>query len=631
MPSFDPNNKNLPTGTVKQPALFSNREIDVPAPINPERQRIGQTDTEIVQNNLKDVNFFNPLSILKGMQAMAKDKEKQVQNTDSILSNVRGFINDTNAINRRMGQTIAKDATESAKRANEMLAASKAQKEQSVQTPRKSVEERIKEIEAKNAAMTPEERTKNLLASVERGQQEYESSKEKTKKLTDELDARSAERLRRGETNFDPDTIRSEVQRLNKKGVYVSDAGKEHAQARQELGIVAVDQGSFGPSRLQDLNRSGTPRLMTGQEVAQAGERFDKFFAKSKEITNRTNDRTIDYFKKYNPSMLKKLPNTFANSSPSTAPTKPQSTSPLVRESVEHYKEKLNEGAGSALKRVGKGVLDWSTRPGGFVGKVVDPIVSGVGWLGRKLGLMNRTTAKGLVRGRQAARAAVRVGVPAVIAGRIASNWWNGPKQYDYGESGIESGGRFNPNSGMSGVSGTKRKKEYEVNYDVSDALASGDEEPRLRQIAAMQDRGESPSYISRTIARQRTLAHGIAKARGDKEAMKRLRQGLSPGAWSGGDPVIQPVERRGGEATRKYGEMMREPGGVVGATRRKEAERILSQDIAKNPQNVAATETANMREKVKADTARVEAELRKQMNAPKQRSSAYTAGGSPI
>lgn len=59
---------------------------------------------------------------------------------------------------------------------------------------------------------------------------------------------------------------------------------------------------------------------------------------------------------------------------------------------------------------------------------------------------------------------------------------------------------------------------------------------------------------------------------------------------------AIVPVERRGGEATQRYGEMLRSPGGVAGAMRRQRAEEIWKQwqeeDAAKTPTQPAPVAT---------------------------------------
>lgn len=404
MPSFDTRNGKVPEnlGTVKQAGLFSNTEVETPAPINPERQRVSQTDTEIAQNFAKNTNFFNPLSIIQGVKGMAQDKAQQVQNTSAALSNAQGFMDDTRAINNRMTQTMVNDAKATAERLKQGSAQLKTQ----LEAPRKSVEDRIKEIEARQSSMTPQQRTQNLLARSENiGKQTAQTIKSGNETLAN-VNTQRANLIAKGQLGTDTNTLLAANRQLNQKGIYTSQAGKDFAKSRQELGIISVSQGNLGPSRLQDLNRSGTPRLMTGQEVAAAAPRLNQFMQRNREITQGVRDRTREYFQRNNPSMMPK-----SLRSPSSAPS-----TPLFREGVEYYKNQLNE---ASVSQLAGNALRYLTGPGGFVPKIVDPVFDVVKWAARKVGLAGPKAGKAIRRTNQAARAVGRVAPLAAGAGLL--------------------------------------------------------------------------------------------------------------------------------------------------------------------------------------------------------------------
>lgn len=403
MPSFDTRNGKVPEnlGTVKQAGLFSNTEVETPAPINPERQRVSQTDTEIAQNFAKNTNFFNPLSIIQGVKGMAQDKAQQVQNTNAALSNAQGFMDDTSAINNRMTQTMVNDAKATAERLKQGSAQLKTQ----LEAPRKSVEDRIKEIEARQSSMTPQQRTQNLLARSENiGKQTAQTIKSGNETLAN-VNTQRANLIAKGQLGTDTNTLLAANRQLNQRGIYTSQAGKDLAKSRQELGIISVSQGNLGPSRLQDLNRSGTPKLMTGQEVAAAAPRLNQFMQRNREITQGVRDRTREYFQRNNPSMMPK-----SLKSPSSAPS-----TPLFREGVENYKNQLNEAVGAKAAEA----VRYLTGPGGFVPKIVDPIFDVVKWAARKVGIRGPKTGKAIRRTNQAARAVGRVAPFAAGAGLL--------------------------------------------------------------------------------------------------------------------------------------------------------------------------------------------------------------------
>jgi hypothetical protein len=89
---------------------------------------------------------------------------------------------------------------------------------------------------------------------------------------------------------------------------------------------------------------------------------------------------------------------------------------------------------------------------------------------------------------------------------------------------------------------------------------------------------------------RMRAAPKGSDEFNAAKSAYNRLHTETSP---------IQPVEVRGGEATKKYGEMLRSPGGAVGATRRQKAAEIeqkwKSEDQAKSASDAWDTAKATV------------------------------------
>ena len=90
---------------------------------------------------------------------------------------------------------------------------------------------------------------------------------------------------------------------------------------------------------------------------------------------------------------------------------------------------------------------------------------------------------------------------------------------------------------------------------------------------------------------------------------------------------TIVPVENRGGEATRKYGEMLRSPGGVAGAMRRQRAEEIWSKWKAEDAEKEASLPAIPSREselaRIKASTKEMESQLRAQFDAEERRANA--------
>lgn len=476
MPSFDTRNGKVPEnlGTVKQAGLFSNTEVETPAPINPERQRVSQTDTEIAQNFAKKTNFFNPLSIIQGVKGMAQDKAQQVQNTNAALSNAQGFMDDTFAINNRMTQTMVNDAKATAERLRQGSAQLKAQ----LEAPRKSVEDRIKEVEAKQSSMTPQQRTQDLLARSENiGKQTAQTIKSNNETLAN-VNTQRANLIAKGQLGTDTNTLLAANRQLNQRGIYTSQAGKDFAKSRQELGIISVSQGNLGPSRLQDLNRSGTPKLMTGQEVAAAAPRLNQFMQRNREITQGVRNRTREYFQRNNPSMMPK-----SLKSPSSAP--------LFREGVENYKNQLNEGAADQLAIKAGQAVRYLTGPGGFVPKIVDPIFDVVKWAARKVGIRGPKTGKAIRRTNQAARAVGRVAPFAAGAGLLYKA--SGPAAEiafpspggGYGGAGggiVSPGGRgFSSTAGFAGLgranaSDRRSQKHQEFMGKVAAAKAARDE-----------------------------------------------------------------------------------------------------------------------------------------------------------
>lgn len=481
MPSFDTRNGKVPEnlGTVKQAGLFSNTEVETPAPINPERQRVSQTDTEIAQNFAKNTNFFNPLSIIQGIEGMAKDKAQQVKNTNAALSNAQGFMDDTRAISNRTTQTIVSDAKATAERARQGSAELRAQLEAS----RKSGEDRanrLKEIEARQSSMTPQQRTQDLLARSENiGKQTAQTIKSGNETLAN-VNTQRANLIAKGQLGTDTNTLLAANRQLNQRGIYTSQAGKDLAKSRQELGITSVSQGNLGPSRLQDLNRSGTPKLMTGQEVAAAAPRLNQFMQRNRQITQGVRDRTREYFQRNNPSMMPK-----SLRSPSSAPS-----TPLFREGVEKYKNQLNEGAADQLAIKAGQAVRYLTGPGGFVPKIVDPIFDVVKWAAKKVGIAGPKAGKAIRRTNQAARAVGRVAPFAAGAGLLykasgpaAEIAFPSPGGGYGGAGGIASpGGRgFSSTAGFAGLgranaSDRRSQKHQEFMGKVAAAKAARDE-----------------------------------------------------------------------------------------------------------------------------------------------------------
>lgn len=375
------------------------------------------------------------------------------------------------------------------------------------QTPRPSVQDRIKEIEARQAAMTPQQRRQDLLARVDRMEKEGEESRIRSAEETRKRNEESAERMRTN-PNIDPETRIGEVRRLAKSGVYVFPSQKETAQARQELGIIAVGQGNQ-PTRLQDLRAQGEPKLMTPQEIADASTRFDAYHKRMREINRRAMGRPT----------------------PSRPPSQLTGRNPqmenqnLNRELVESYKEQLGENIVlRGVARAARGIRDFFTNPRGIIPRITDPIV-------RRLTRGRSPKTMRSVRGR--ARAAGRA---AVLAG--AGYAMSGGGDFDAGELGA----RSLPNQSNMPTRGGGRsqsRRRYEANIDVIRDLAdtAGQSEMEIEQLAGMHSGGAGVNYRNRTIGVQRALAYNLAKRRGDGEAM---------GALKSRESTLIPVERRG-------------------------------------------------------------------------------------
>jgi hypothetical protein len=168
------------------------------------------------------------------------------------------------------------------------------------EAPRIPIEQRIKEIEERQAAMTPEQRTSNLIQTVDRQILEYQENKKKgdeERKIRDEL---TAEQIRSGKFQGDYDALIQNVQRLESNGVYITEAQKQRAEARQEFGIVAVPQiYSEDPQKvkdsmmLQDI-RSGSGTLMTPDEIVAAGDRFDAYHETIRQINREERRKSLE-------------------------------------------------------------------------------------------------------------------------------------------------------------------------------------------------------------------------------------------------------------------------------------------------------------------------------------------------
>ena len=430
------------------------------------------------------------------------------------------------------------------------------------QTPRPSVQDRIKEIEARQAAMTPQQRRQDLLTRVANMETREKQSKIESDKLMRKIDLETAERIKTS-PDMDSETRIAQTRRLGEKGIYVFPGQKERAEARQELGIIAVGQGNQ-PTQLQDLRRAGRPGLMTPQEIADAGTRLDTYHQRIKEI-NRKNR---------------------ALGRPTITPPQQRGRAPqmenqnLNRELVESYKEQLSENIVlRGLAAGAKAVRDFFVSPKGLIPKVTDPIA-------RRL---TRGRSPKTVRSvRRGARAAGRAAVGAGI-GYAAGSTVLGGGDFDAGELGARSLPDQSNMPTRGGGRGQSRKR-YEANIDVIRDLAdtAGQSEMEIEQLAGMHSGGAGVNYRNRTIGLQRSLAYNLAKRRGDKEAM---------GALKSRESKLMPVERQGGGfsvGTGVGGRPIVTGGSYVNPN---SPQGRINAEIAARPENVAARKAAKAAE----------------------------------
>ena len=442
------------------------------------------------------------------------------------------------------------------------------------QTPRPSVQDRIKEIEARQAAMNPQQRRQDLLARVDRMEKEGEESRIRSAEETRRRNEESAERMRTN-PNIDPETRIGEVRRLERSGVYVFPDQKERAEARQELGIIAVGQGNQ-PTQLQDLRRAGRPGLMTPQEIADAGTRLDTYHQRIKEINrkNRALGRPT-----ITPPQQRGRPTITPPQQRGRAPQMENQN--LNRELVESYKEQLSENIVlRGLAAGAKAVRDFFVSPKGLIPKVTDPIV-------RRL---TRGRSPKTVRSvRRGARAAGRAAVGAGI-GYAAGSTVLGGGDFDAGELGARSLPDQSNMPTRGGGRGQSRRR-YEANIDVIRDLAdtAGQSEMEIEQLAGMHSGGAGVNYRNRTIGLQRSLAYNLAKRRGDREAMGALKSRESP---------LIPVERRGRSNTSIGSGVGGKPILVGGSyVDPNSPQGRINAEIAARPENVAARQAAKAAE----------------------------------
>lgn len=428
------------------------------------------------------------------------------------------------------------------------------------QTPRPSVQDRIQEIEARQAAMTPQQRRQDLLTRVANMETREKQSKIESDKLMRKIDLETAERIKTS-PDMDSETRIAQTRRLGEKGIYVFPGQKERAEARQELGIIAVGQGNQ-PTQLQDLRRAGRPGLMTPQEIADAGTRLDTYHQRIREINRRNR----------------------ALGRPTITPPQQRGRAPqmenqnLNRELVESYKEQLSENIVlRGVARAAKGIKDFFTNPKGIIPRITDPIVRGLTRRG--------VSARNRVRAMRGARAAGR---GSVLAG--AGYAMSGGGNFDAGELGARSLPDQSNMPTRGGGRGQSRRR-YEANIDVIRDLAdtAGQSEMEIEQLAGMHSGGAGVNYRNRTIGLQRSLAYNLAKRRGDREAM---------GALKSRESTLIPVERRGRSNTSIGSGVGGKPILVGGSyVDPNSPQGRINAEIAARPENVAARAAAKAAE----------------------------------
>lgn len=445
---------------------------------------------------------------------------------------------------------------EDIKRTQEVVASAKERLSQSqaetTPTPRKPVEDRIKEIEARQAAMSPQQRRQDLLTRVGNMETREKQEKIKSNEVMQRIDRQTAERIRTN-PDMDADTRIAQTRRLAERGVYVFPGQKERAEANQEFGIIAVRQGNQ-PTQLQDLRRAGKPGLMSTQEIINASSRFDRYHERMKQINRQ-----------YNSGGRMRTNTGTPLKSPSTSP---QTKTPgeeipflLRREAVENYKNQLNESIGAKVGQKAAQAVKYLTGPGGFVPKIVDPVFDVVKWAARKVGIAGPAAGKAIRRTNQATRAAVRVGVPVAIgaaaykaAGPAAEVIFPSPggggRGIDAGSYGYGGGGgrRFSSSAGMSGLRGRgdaserRRAKHQDFMGRVATSRAAREERDvliktqmaqtgadRRRAIAELEKNADFNRLTSagrrfQSGSTTRVVSTGPTSARDESAATKRGR-----------------------------------------------------------------------------------------------------------
>lgn len=340
--------------------------------------------------------------------------------------------------------------------------------------------------------------------------------------------------------------------------------------------------------------------------------------------------------------------------SPSPAPS-----TPLFREGVEYYKKQLNEGVadlpGLALR--------YLIGPRGFVPKIVDPVFDVVKWAAKKVGIktgLGTKVGKAIRGTNRATRAAVRVGVPAAGAALLYKA--SGPAAEiafpspgggysPGGAGGIGSpGGRgFSSTAGFAGIgranaSDRRHQKHQEFMGKVAAAKAARDERDVLIKThmantgsdrrAAIAELEKSADFNRLTNAGKRfesgsttrVVSTGPKSARDESAATRQGRL-----AQRVGDLAFRPARnqdekdrlaRAQQDLDAAYTEAEKR-GGMIGyedeSTLRGGFERRGIMGTGGGLPFVSGTQQGveSTRKQIKAETARLEAELRKQLTPP--------------
>lgn len=116
--------------------------------------------------------------------------------------------------------------------------------------------------------------------------------------------------------------------------------------------------------------------------------------------------------------------------------------------------------------------------------------------------------------------------------------------------------------------------------------------------------------------AKDKARKDASRKLYGDESAYQKYSS--SYGRFHRGTSPMQPVEVRGGEATRKYGEMLRHPGGIKGAMAAQRAEETWKQwqaeDAVKDPSSPEYGWKAGERNKfIESEKQRIKADTKKE------------------